>query len=139
MTLSYIQIYFSYICILASFASFASVASRVLHVSVASLASVVSLASLASLASLVSLASVVSLASLSNKREISVKLLRHSVSKHHHINKDKCRDYNGTVFRNKWRLIEYVSHHHINDDSNHGRMCQHDSSPFVCHRSCSSL
>ena len=58
------------------------------------------------------------------------------MSKHYHINKDDCRNHNRPVLCNKSGLIEYISHHQINGDTNHGRMCQHDSSSFVRHCCC---
>ena len=75
----------------------------------------------------------VGLTILHNKREILVQLRRHSVSEHHHVNENKCGDDNRTILSDKRQLIEYISHHHINNDSNHGRMCQHNSTSFVHH------
>ena len=58
------------------------------------------------------------------------------MSKHYHINKNDCRNDNRPVLGDKSGLIEYISHHQINGDTNHGRMCQHDSSSIVRHWWC---
>lgn len=73
---------------------------------------------------------------LREKREIPIHLSRHSVSKHHHINKDKCGNDNRPVFSHECGLIEYVSHHQINCDTNHRGMREHYSATFISHRVC---